>query len=171
LPCHFSPFRLSGIGDLPDFYNHKPSDNRTYAFNTRKPLYPFGFGLSYTTFRFDNLRVEPRHVETGGTTKVSVDVTNTGSRAGDEVPQLYVHQEVASVTRPVMQLRGFQRISLQPGEKRTVTFAIGPDDLSLINAEMHAIVAPGTFDIMVGSSSAETTTVHLEVGSPGADSK
>jgi beta-glucosidase len=155
------------VGDLPDFYNHKPSDNRTYAFSTRQPLYPFGFGLSYTAFRFDNLRVEPSHIETGGTAKVSVDVTNTGSREGDEVPQLYVHEEVASVTRPVMQLRGFQRITVRPGEKRTVTFTIGPDDLSLLDADMHWVVEPGTFDMMVGPSSAATTTVHLEVRSSG----
>ncbi|HEX4004798.1 MAG TPA: CIA30 family protein [Acidobacteriaceae bacterium] len=159
------------VGDLPDFYNHKPSDNRTYAFSTRQPLYPFGFGLSYTTFKFDNLRVEPKHIETAGTAQVSVDVTNTGTRAGDEVPQLYVHQEVASVTRPVMQLRGFQRITLAPGEKRTVSFTIGPDDLSLLNADMHKVVEPGTFDIMVGPSSADTSTIHLEVGNPGVAPK
>lgn len=156
------------VGDLPDFYNHKPSDNRSYAFSTRQPLYPFGYGLSYTTFKFDNLRVEPTHIEPGGTATVSVDVTNTGTRSGDEVPQLYVHQEVASVTRPVLQLHGFQRITLQPGEKRTVTFSVGPSDLSLLNADMHRVVEPGTFDLMVGPSSAETQTVHLEVGAVGA---
>ncbi|HEY6448592.1 MAG TPA: CIA30 family protein [Acidobacteriaceae bacterium] len=155
------------VGDLPDFYNHKPTDNRTYAFSTREPLYPFGYGLSYTTFKFDNLKVEPNHIETGGTAKVSVDVTNTGSRAGDEVPQLYVHEEVTSLTRPVMQLRGFQRIALQPGEKRTVTFTVGPDDFAFYNADMHKVVEPGTLDIMVGPSSADTNTVHLEVGTPG----
>jgi beta-glucosidase len=153
------------VGDLPDFYNHKPSDNRTYAFSTRQPLFPFGFGLSYTTFKFDNLTLEPAHIETGGTAKVSVEVTNTGNRAGDEVPQMYVHEQVSSVTRPVMQLRGFERVTLQPGEKRTVTFTIGPDDLSFYNADMHKVVEPGTFDIMVGPSSAETKTIHLEVGS------
>ena len=159
------------VGDLPDFYNHKPSDNRSYAFSTRQPLYPFGFGLSYTTFKFDNLHVEPAQIETGGTAQVSVDVTNTGTRAGDEVPQLYVHQEIASLTRPVMQLRGFERITLQPGEKRTVSFTVGPNDLSLLNADMHQVVEPGTFDIMVGPSSAETKTIHLEVGSLGAAPK
>ncbi|HVC48481.1 MAG TPA: CIA30 family protein [Terracidiphilus sp.] len=159
------------VGDLPDFYNHKPSDDRSYAFSTRQPLYPFGYGLSYTTFKFSNLRVEPTHIETGGNAKVFVDVTNTGDRAGDEVPQLYVHQEVASVTRPVELLRGFQRITLQPGEKRTVTFTIGPDDLSLIDADMHRVVEPGTFDIMVGPSSADTQTIHLEVGNVPAEPK
>lgn len=156
------------VGDLPDFYNHKPSDNRSYAFSTRQPLYAFGYGLSYTTFRFDHVRVEPEHIETGGTAKVLVDVTNTGTRAGDEVPQLYVHEEVASVTRPVEQLRAFQRITLAPGETRTVSFEIGSDDLSLLNADMHKVVEPGVFDLMVGPSSAEVKTVKLTVGSPVA---
>jgi len=159
------------VGDLPDFYNHKPSDERNYEFSTRKPLYPFGYGLSYTTFKFSKLRVQPDHIQTGGNATVSVDVTNTGNRVGDEVPQLYVHQEVASVTRPVMQLRGFQRITLQPGQTRTVQFTIGPADLSLINADMHRVVEPGVFDIMVGPSSADTTTVHLNVGSPAMEPK
>ncbi len=132
------------VGDLPDFYNHKPSDNRSYAFTTRQPLFPFGYGLSYTTFKFDNLRVEPKQIETGGTAKVSVDVTNTGSRDGDEVPQLYVHQEIASVTRPVMQLRGFERITLKPGEKRTVKFTVDPEDLSMLNATCTPLSSPAS---------------------------
>lgn len=159
------------VGDLPDFYNHKPSDDRSYAFSTRQPLFPFGYGLSYTTFKFSNLRVEPTHIQTGGTAKVSIEVTNTGDRAGDEVPQLYIHQEVASVTRPVELLRGFERIHLQPGEKRTVTFTIGPSDLSLINVDMHRVVEPGTFDIMVGPSSADTQTVRLDVGTLAVEPK
>jgi beta-glucosidase len=151
------------VGDLPDFYNHKPSANRTYAFSTRKPLFPFGYGLSYTTFHFDNLRVEPSQIEIGGTAKLSVDVTNTGSREGDEVPQLYVHQKVASVTRPVMQLKGFQRITLKPGEKKTVDFTITPDMLSMLNTDMHRVVEPGIFELMVGPSSDQTDTVPLHV--------
>ena len=151
------------VGDLPDFYNHKPSANRTYAFSTRKPLFPFGYGLSYTTFRFDNLRVEPAQIQAGGAAKVSVDVTNTGSREGDEVPQLYIHQKVASVTVPVMQLRGFQRIKLKAGEKRTVDFMIGPDTLSMLNRDMHRVVEPGVFEVMVGPSSDQTSTVPLAV--------
>ena len=154
------------VGDLPDFYNHKPSANRTYAFSTRKPLYPFGFGLSYTTFAFANLRVEPAQIISDGTTKVSVDVTNSGSREGDEVPQLYIHQRVAEVTQPVMQLRGFQRITLKPGEKKTVEFTITPDMLSMLNIDMHRVVEPGVFDIMVGPSSNQTTTVALTVIGP-----
>jgi len=90
-------------------------------------------------------------------------VTNTGEREGDEVPQLYVHQQIASVTRPVKQLAGFQRVHLKPGEKTTVEFAVTPAALSLINVDMHQVVEPGLFDIMVGPSSAKTETVTLEV--------
>jgi len=154
------------VGDLPDFYNHKPSANRTYAFSTRKPLYPFGYGLSYTTFAFSNLRVEPAQIISNGTAKVSVDVTNSGSRDGDEVPQLYIHQRVAEVTQPVMQLRGFQRITLKPGEKKTVEFTITPDMLSMLNIDMHRVVEPGVFDIMVGPSSDQTSSVALTVLGP-----
>ena len=152
------------VGDLPDFYNHKPSANRSYAFSTREPLYPFGYGLSYTTFKFDNLRVEPSQIQTEGTAKVYVDVTNTGSREGDEVPQMYIHQKIASVTVPVKELRGFQRITLKPGEKKTVEFTITPDSLSLLNVDMHKVVEPGAFEVMVGPDSEHVSTVILNVG-------
>jgi beta-glucosidase len=151
------------VGDLPDFYNHKPSANRSYAFSTRKPLFAFGSGLSYTSFAFDNLRVEPAQIRVDGTAKVSVDVTNTGSREGDEVPQLYIHQKLASVTRPVMQLKGFQRIRLKAGEKKSLEFTVTPDELSMLNADMQKVVEPGTFEIMVGPSSDQTKTVPLAV--------
>lgn len=151
------------VGDLPDYYNHKPSANRSYAFSTRQPLFPFGYGLSYTSFKFENLHVEPSRIYAGGTAKASVEVINTGDREGDEVPQLYIHQRVASVTRPVMELKGFQRITLKPGEKKTVEFTITPDALSLLDADMHKVVEPGTFEIMVGPSSAQTQTVNLTV--------
>jgi len=151
------------VGDLPDFYNHKPSANRSYAFSTREPLFPFGHGLSYTTFKFENLHVEPAQIYPGGTARVSVDVLNTGNREGDEVPQMYVHQRVASITRPVMALKGFQRIHLNPGEKKTVEFTITPDALSLLDVNMHEVVEPGVFDIMVGPSSAQTRRTTLEV--------
>ena len=151
------------VGDLPDFYNHKPSANRTYAFSTRTPLYPFGYGLSYTTFAFSNLRIEPTQILSEGTAKVTVDVTNSGSREGDEVPQLYIHQRVAEVTQPVMQLKAFQRITLKPGEKKTVDFTITPDMLSMLNIDMHRVVEPGVFDVMVGPSSDQTSTATLTV--------
>jgi len=151
------------VGDLPDFYNRKPSTDRSYAFGNKKPLYPFGYGLSYTTFKFDNLRVEPSSIVTGGTAKVTVDVTNTGNREGDEVPQLYVHQRVASVTRPLMQLQAFQRIALKAGEKRSVEFTVIPAMLSMLDMDMHKVVEPGIFDILVGPSSDKTTSVKLAV--------
>jgi hypothetical protein len=154
------------VGALPAFYNKKPSANRTYAFSTRKPLFAFGHGLSYTTFTFENLRVEPARITTSGTAKVSVEVTNTGARAGDEVPQLYVHQRIASVTRPVMQLAAFRRVTLGPGEKRTVEFTVTPEVFSLLGPDMRPVVEPGIFDLMVGPSSDKTTSVPLAVVGP-----
>ena len=132
----------------------------------RAPLFPFGYGLSYTTFKFENLRVDPPQIGTGATAKVSVDVTNTGTREGDQVAQLYIHQCVASVTRPVIELRGFKRVTLKPGEKTTVEFTLTPDALSLIDVDMHRVVEPGMFDIMVGPSSIETSSVALQVVQP-----
>lgn len=155
------------VGQLPDFYNYKPSRNRSYLLDPgRKPLFPFGYGLSYTTFKFENLKVDRLEMGTGATAKVSVDVTNTGTREGDEVAQLYIHQRVASVTRPVKELRGFKRVTLKPGEKRTVEFTLTPDSLSLIDVNMHRVVEPGTFDIMVGPNSADTASVALQVVQP-----
>jgi beta-glucosidase len=151
------------VGDLPDYYNHKPSANRSYAFSTRQPLFPFGYGLSYTTFKFENLRIEPKEIQPGGTAKVNVDVSNTGSREGDEVPQMYIHQKIASVTRPIMELKGFQRTTLKPGEKKTVEFTITPETLAMLNADMHRVVEPGEFEVMVGPSSTQTSTVTLTV--------
>jgi len=151
------------VGELPDYYNHKPSMNRSYLFNGRKPLFPFGWGLSYTTFKFDDLRVSPTSIGAAGEATVSVEVTNTGNREGDEVAELYIHQRVASVTRPVMELRGFERVGLKPGEKRTFEFKLTPKDLQMLNRDMHWVVEPGTFDIMVGPSSDQTTSVPLQV--------
>jgi beta-glucosidase len=151
------------VGQLPDYYDHKPSLNRSYLFNGRKPLFPFGWGLSYTTFRLDHLRVDPAAIGTGGETTVRVDVTNSGSREGDEVVELYIHQRVASVTRPVMELRGFQRIRLKPAEMKTVEFKLTPRDLQMLNQDMHWVVEPGVFDIMVGPSSDQTSSVPLQV--------
>jgi hypothetical protein len=151
------------VGDLPDFYNHKPSANRSYEFSTRQPLFAFGYGLSYTTFKFENLRVEPKEILEGGTAKVSVEVTNTGKRAGDEVAELYLHERIAPVTQPVMQLKGFERVTLQPGEKKTVEFAVTPEMLKILDIDMHRVVEPGEFELMVGPSSDKTTTVRLTV--------
>lgn len=153
------------VGQLPAFYNHKPSARRGYLFNDNGPLFPFGHGLSYTTFAFDNLRVTPQQIAPDGETVVSVEVTNTGQRAGDEVVQLYLRDQVSSVTRPVKELKGFRRITLQPGETQMVEFGLGPDQLQFLDAHMQPVVEPGLFDVMVGGSSSNLETTTLEVAS------
>src|SRR5215472_10867224 len=151
------------VGQLPAFYNHKPSRNRTYIFTSRELLFPFGFGLSYTTFRFENLRVEPAEIASGQSATVHVDVTNTGDREGEEVAQLYIHQLVSTVTRPVKELRGFHRVHLKPGEKTAVEFQLTPESLSMLDEHMDRVVQPGTFELLVGASSAQTSSVSLHV--------
>ncbi len=151
------------VGQLPDFYNHKPSRNRSYIFTSREPLFPFGHGLSYTTFKLDNIHIAPAEIAPNANATVTLDVTNTGDREGDEVPQLYVHQKVSSVTRPVLELRGFQRVHLRPGEKTTVRFTLTPESLALWNEDMKFVVEPGIFDILVGTSSTKTQAFQLKV--------
>ena len=153
------------VGQLPDYYNHKPSRNRSYLFNSREPLFPFGHGLSYTTFQFENLRVEPAAIPAGATVKITVKVTNTGDREGDEVAQLYIHQRVSSVTRPVLALRAFHRVHLRPRETSSVVFTLTPDDLAIYDDRMQRVVEPGVFDILVGATSANTQSAQLEVRS------
>jgi beta-glucosidase len=153
----------TSVGQLPDYYNHKPSRERQYLFVGNQPLFPFGWGLSYTTFKLENVRLEPATIGAAGSTRMLVDVTNTGAREGDEVVQMYVHQRVASVTRPVRQLIGFKRVTLKPGEKTTVEMQIEPASLSLLDDMMNRVVEPGMFDIMVGANSVETQNVQLEV--------
>jgi len=151
------------VGQLPDYYYSKPTAKRGYLFSDKSPLFPFGYGLSYTTFKYSNLRVAPPSMATDATTTVSVDVTNTGSRAGDEVVQMYIRDEVSSVTRPVKELRGFERISLKPGETRTVSFKLGPEALQFYNREMKRVVEPGKFTVMVGPNSTDLQSTTLEV--------
>jgi len=150
-------------GQLPDYYYQKPSAKREYLGSTTKPLYPFGWGLSYSTFKYANLRLSPDTIGRQAQTTVSVDVTNTGKVRGDEVVQLYIRDEVSSVTRPVKELRGFQRIALSPGETKTVELSLGPGELSFLNREMHRVVEPGTFAIMVGGNSEELIQTKLSV--------
>jgi beta-glucosidase len=150
-------------GQLPVYYYQKPSAKRGFLFASVDPLFPFGFGLSYTTFAYSNVRLAQNRIGDGGSTTVSVDVKNTGSRAGDEVVQMYIRDRVSSVTRPVRELKGFERISLQPGETKTVTFAITSDALAFWNQHMERVVEPGTFDVMVGPSSVKYDTIQLEV--------
>ncbi len=157
------------VGELPAYYNHKPSAELPYLFEKRGPLFPFGHGLSYTTFGFSNLKLSPARIARAGETIVSVDVINTGSREGDEVVQLYLRDRVSSVTRPVKELKGFKRIHLKPGETQAVRFKLTPAELGFYNADMHWVVEPGTFDIMVGSSSATTISTPLEVVSSTAE--
>ncbi|RMF03171.1 MAG: beta-glucosidase, partial [Chloroflexi bacterium] len=151
------------VGQLPVYYNHRPSAKRGYLFSTTQPLYPFGHGLSYTTFAYSNLRLTSDHIAAGDTTRVLVNVTNRGRRAGDEVVQLYIHDQVSSVTRPVKALKDFCRISLEPGETRTVEFTITPDKLSLLDQNMEWRVEPGLFDVLVGGSSEQLNRIVLEV--------
>jgi beta-glucosidase len=151
------------VGQLPVYYNRNSTSFRDYVDLTREPLWPFGFGLSYTTFTVTNVSVSPATIGPAGHATVTADVTNTGGVKGDEIVQLYVHDVVSSVARPTKELRGFDRVTLNPGEKRTVTFVLGPDELSLINRDMKRVVEPGKFEIMVGTSSTQLTTVNLEV--------
>src|SRR2546425_1611179 len=151
------------VGQLPAYYNRKPTARRGYLFTSKEPLFPFGYGLSYTTFEYSNLRVSPAQIGPAGQAKVTVTVTNIGKRAGDEIVQLYIRDLVSSVTRPVMELKDFMRVSLAPGESKTVEFTITPDKLSFLNLNLENVVEPGWFDIMVGTSSVKYQTAKLEV--------
>ncbi len=151
------------VGQLPDYYYQKPSAKRGYIFANKDPLFPFGSGLSYTTFAYSDVRVEPATIQPGDRAKVLVKVTNTGMRQGDEIAQLYIHDEVSSVTRPLKELRDFQRITLKPGESRTVEFTVTPQKLAFYNREMKRVVEPGRFQLMVGPSSSDLRAVTLEV--------
>ena len=144
------------VGHLPVFYNYKPSARRGYLFDDVSPLYPFGFGLSYTTFAFKKPRLAKDNIHRNESTQLLVDVKNTGKRAGMEVVQLYIRDCVSSVTRPVKELKGFQKISLRPGETRTVALDITPESLAFYDIHMKHVVEPGEFEIMVGNSSRDT---------------
>ena len=168
------------VGQVPIYYNHKntgrppdPDDNQDRQKpdkNTSRyfdlpptPLYPFGHGLSYTTFHYADLRLSAQQLRPGGRLQVQVDVTNTGSRASDEVVQLYVHENAASVTPPVKQLRRLQRIHLRPAERRTVAFDLASDDLAFYGLELRPTVEPGKFTVLVGGSSVSLIEVTFEL--------
>ena len=151
------------VGQLPIAYNHKPTARRGYLYTSKEPLFPFGFGLSYTTFEYADLKVTPAQIGPQGRAEVSVTVKNTGRRAGDEIIQLYLRDVVSSVTRPVMELKDFKRITLAPGESKLVTFTITLDKLSFLDLNMNRTVEPGWFDIMVGTSSVKYQKAKLEV--------
>ncbi len=141
-------------GQLPLVYNHKPTGRGDDYLNlTGQPLFPFGYGLSYTSFSYSDARLENPAIQTGDTAWVSLRVTNTGERAGDEVVQLYLRDELASLARPVMELKGFQRIHLKAGESTEVRFAITPEMLSMLDEGLKQVIEPGEFRILIGSSS------------------
>lgn len=141
------------VGHIPAYYNYKPSARRGYLFESVAPLFAFGFGLSYTQFRFDKPWLEKSMMRMNESTRVFVEVTNTGSRAGDEVVQMYIRDKVSSVTRPVKELKGFQRLTLAPGESKMVALDITPEHLAFYDIDMNYVVEPGEFEIMVGNSS------------------
>ena len=149
------------VGQLPVYYNHKPSKSywvehgwgKPYVDMNPKPLYEFGYGLSYTKFEYSNLKVEPKTAGIGGSVRVSADIENTGDRPGTEVVQLYINDVISSVVTPVKQLRGFEKIPLRPGEKKAISFVLTPEHLALLNRHLEWVVEPGTFQVMVGHSS------------------
>ncbi|MBG0750241.1 beta-glucosidase BglX [Pectobacterium aroidearum] len=152
------------VGQIPIYYNHLPSGRPYTPENPGKytshyydeangPLYPFGYGLSYTTFSVSDVRLSSQTMKRNGTINASVTVKNTGSRAGETVVQLYVHDVVASISRPLKELRGFEKVMLQPGESRTVTFTLDQEALKFYNARMQQVVEPGKFDVMIGLDS------------------
>jgi beta-glucosidase len=151
------------VGQLPAYYYQKPSAKREFLGSTTEPLFVFGWGLSYTTFQYGNLRLAADHIGPRGTTKALVDVKNTGSARGDEVVQLYIRDEVSSVTRPIKELRGFRRVALEPGETRTLEFILGPEELSFLNRDLDRVVEPGTFKIMAGGNSKDLIETTLTV--------
>lgn len=142
-------------GHIPAYYNYKPSARRGYVFDDITPLYPFGYGLSYTTFEIKNVRLEKETIGLNESVKVFADVTNTGKVKGDEVVQLYIRDELSTVTRPVKELKDFKRISLEPGETKKVELDINPEKLKYWDINMQFVVDPGEFTVMVGNSSAD----------------
>jgi len=159
-------------GQIPIYYNHRntgrPGDTANhytskYLDLPLTPLFPFGYGLSYTTFAYSNLKLSAPSIRAGDTATVSVDVRNTGDRTGDEVVQLYIRDDVASVEEPVKELIGFRRLTLAAGESRTVTFKLPPDAFALYDHEMRHVIEPGTFTIYAGTNSVDVISASLEV--------
>jgi len=159
-------------GQIPIYYNHRntgrPADSANHY--TSKyldlpwtPQFPFGYGLSYTTFAYSNLRLSSSSIRAGEPVTVSVDVRNSGDRAGDEVVQLYLRDSVASVEEPIKSLRGARRVTLQPGEMRTVVFKLEPAAMSLYDRQMRRVIEPGIFNVYAGTNSSDLITAKLQV--------
>jgi beta-glucosidase len=153
------------LGQLPIFYNQKPSAHRGYLFDSKEPLFPFGFGLSYTTFEIGSPQLSAARTGADQPVTVSVEVRNTGKLAGDEVVQLYLHAVVSSVTRPIKELKGFKRITLTPGQTTTVQFTLDREAFAVWDEHMKRVVEPGAFQIMVGPNSVDLKSVTLAVTS------
>ena len=151
------------VGQLPMFYNYKPTAHRGYLFSPNTPLFPFGYGLSYTSFEIGAPRLSSPTIARDGSVDVAVDVANTGARAGDEVVQVYVRDDVSSVTRPVKELKAFRRVTLKPGERQTVTFRLDSRAFELWDKDMKRVVEPGTFTIMAGGNSVDLKTATLTI--------
>jgi beta-glucosidase len=151
------------VGQLPHVYNHKPSARRGYLFADTAPLYPFGFGLSYSKFEVGKPMLSSSQISSASSVTVSVPIKNISNRIGDETVQVYVRDKVSSVTRSVMDLKGFKRVTLAAGEQQTLRFTLTPESFQMWNDKLQRVVEPGEFDIMVGPSSADLKTVTLTV--------
>jgi len=160
------------VGQVPVYYNHKntgrpPNERERYTSKyidvPWTPLYPFGHGLSYTTFTYGTPTLSALEIRPTDSVVVRVEVTNSGTRTGDEVVQLYVRDDVASVTRPVRMLKGFERVTIRPGERRVVTFTLRADDLAFYDLRMRRVVEPGTFTVYVGGSSTATRAARFRM--------
>lgn len=144
------------VGQVPLYYDHKPTGRGDdYVDLSGSPQFPFGFGLSYTRFEYSNLKVTPSTIPASGNVTIEVDVRNAGTRKGDEVVQLYLHDGPRTVTRPVKELKGFRRIALEPNEKKTVSFSLNAADLSLLDERLNSVVKAGSVEVLVGSSSGD----------------
>jgi beta-glucosidase len=155
----------ASAAQVPPLSEYDVTKGFTYMYVNGKPLFPFGHGLSYTSFKYKPLKLSAAKIHAADAVSVSVEITNEGKRAGDEVAQLYVHQVKSSVKRPAKELRGFQRIRLQPGETKTATFRLPAEKLAFWDEQSHGfLVEPGRFDVLVGASSADIRVQdHLEV--------
>jgi beta-glucosidase len=157
-PCGRLPITIPrSVGQLPFYYNYSPSKahrmNQGYVDLILTPLFEFGYGLSYTSFKYENLVITPKESGTEGEFRISLEVGNTGNRSGAEVVQLYINDVISSVTVPVKELKGFEKVTLDPGEKKRIEFILTPEHLAFFNSSLKEVVEPGTFKVMVGSSS------------------
>jgi len=162
------------VGQIPVYYNHlntgrpfhpgdSPKFKSDYLDVANTPLYPFGYGLSYTTFSYSDISLSNKILKAGGKITASVNVTNTGTRKGKETVQLYTRQLVGSIARPVKELKGFQQIILEPGETKKVTFLISVDDLKFYNSDLKYVYEPGPFKLFIGTNSADVKEADFEL--------